>query len=746
MRGGYYLAALFLLLFASVSVAAPVDLFLSIDNGNGFADSASVTLTINGSADAMICAISNDGSTYENTTEVLTFPASMDMAWSLSAGDGEKTVHMKCANATINATWSPDVTDTIVLDTAAPEADTPTPADGGATSDTTPLISIHITDPGADPSEINEGSIELEFDGENVTHSYNPSTGSVTYTPTAALGAGTIEARIWFADNAGNDAQFSWDFTISSGPTLSDFTPEDDLVTDAARPTISVTVGDPGVGINTSRTVFKINGADEADETHYSASSGLLSYSPPSNLADGNYTIQVTVYDTSDMYAIAEWMFTVDRTDPSITLPMPSDLETLSSLSEISVTVEDSGSGLNMSTLEMIVDGVDVMDGADFDSDSGRLSFEYVQGLEAGIHTIEVTVEDNAGNGQSYFWSFTLEAKKPVVSGMSPKDDSVISDLMPEISAILSDSGTSGLDLETIRLYVDSDEVTSDSTFDVSSGKISYTPEEELGEGKHTVRVRVSNNADYETDARWEFNIDSTLPERATSLLVTHEGGVNTLTWKGSTSDDVAGYKIFASTTKFTTTSGIGSVGTVDSDTYEFTHTGGGVRYYYAIVAYDESGNEGEAAFATNCGTYKNGVWNDLECCWDSNCASGNCDVGTNTCAEGDDSEPEDLITAAEASDKIDEAEEALLDAAVAGKDITIAGSLIDQARSAFNVGNYPQAYELSVRALNALAAAPQEGLPEATEEGSGKEPNPCCPSMFVIPLLLVSALLFRRS
>ena len=89
---------------------------VTINNGAANTNTPNATLTLSatdGSGTVSQMQFSNDGSAYSTPEPYVT-----TKTWTLSSGDGTKTVHAKFKDAAGN--WSTAVTDTIVLDATAP--------------------------------------------------------------------------------------------------------------------------------------------------------------------------------------------------------------------------------------------------------------------------------------------------------------------------------------------------------------------------------------------------------------------------------------------------------------------------------------------------------------------------------------------------------------------------------------------------------------------------------------------------
>ncbi len=102
-----------------------------------------------------------------------------------------------------------------------------------------------------------------------------------------------------------------------------------------------------------------------------------------------------------------------------------------------------------------------------------------------------------------------IDTSVPSIANMLPEGGQSLV-LQPEISAVVSNSGPSGIDASSITLYVDGAAVP--HAYNPSTGKIAYTPPVALSYDVHTAVMFVKNNAGKSASASWHFVVmgDST--------------------------------------------------------------------------------------------------------------------------------------------------------------------------------------------------------------------------------------------
>ena len=103
----------------------------------------------------------------------------------------------------------------------------------------------------------------------------------------------------------------------------------------------------------------------------------------------------------------------VDTTPPTISLPSPPADSTAGPDVAISAKLADAGSGIQLLSARILLDGQDVTPAAKITTDG--LVLQPAKALAKGVHRVEVTVSDKAGNrGNRLSWIFGVDAPVPV--------------------------------------------------------------------------------------------------------------------------------------------------------------------------------------------------------------------------------------------------------------------------------------------------------------------------------------------
>ncbi|HYW29648.1 MAG TPA: hypothetical protein VE824_07560 [Gaiellales bacterium] len=235
-------------------------------------------------------------------------------------------------------------------------------------------------------------------------------------------------------------------------------------------------------------------------------------YQPAADLSFGTHTVTWTATDTAGNHRDGFWSFQVVDPSPPVLSDRTPAAGSSSELRRpvLGFTLSDDGSGIDPSTLRVLLDGTDV---AAFGTLSGdRFTYQPAGELAFGRHTVSVAVSDRFGNAMApESWGFDVaDATPPVLNDVRPDDGSSSSDRTPEISVAISDAGT-GVDGTAVVLVLDGTDVTSRASF--AGGRLKYVPSAPMGYGHHSVTARAGDRAgNAATPLTWSFEVRDETP------------------------------------------------------------------------------------------------------------------------------------------------------------------------------------------------------------------------------------------
>ncbi|MDF7652135.1 Ig-like domain-containing protein, partial [Erwiniaceae bacterium L1_54_3] len=426
----------------------------------------------------------------------------------------------------------PDAADNVVLNNNNGTTLVPI-VDGGATNDTTPILS------GTAP----EGSVITVYDGTNVLGTVVvDATGEWSYT-TAALSQGQHSLSTTVTDPAGNvsDPSPTIGFTVDTVPPAA--ATELQLTNDANNPiatggatndTTPTLTGTAEVG-STVTVTDTVNGVVTTLGTATVDGDGRWTFTPTDALPAGGHTLAVTVTDPAGNTSSASSpiSFTVDLTVPAAA----SELQLSNNEGSTPVEVANGGStndttpalsgiaepGSIVTITDTVGTTVTVLGSATVAAD-GSWSFVSPT-LAAGGHSLTTTVTDPAGNvsDPSTPYTFTVDLTPPAQAGdvSLATDDGVAitGGFTNDSTPVLSGTAEVG-SVVTVR---DGSTVLGSFVVD-GSGEWSYTTPT-LSESSHSLTATVTDAAGNSSDPSTPivFTVDTTPPAAATGLVISND-------------------------------------------------------------------------------------------------------------------------------------------------------------------------------------------------------------------------------
>lgn len=314
----------------------------------------------------------------------------------------------------------------------------------------------------------------------SVTYSVNGGapvdiTGEASFAiDTTTLTDGTHAIAVTATDKAGNSVTETLALVVDNTlPSVSITAPADgDHLKDA------VIVNVTGNDANLDRTELYISG--ELVQTW--TTGGTQTYGwDTSAYTDGSYTITLAVYDKAGNLATTEITVTVDNTAPIAEIREPTGAAYLKGTYEIAVYGHDT----NLDLMELYIDG----DLVEIWTVGATQTYTWdTTTLTDGDHTIKLVVYDKAGNTVEKAVTVTVDNTLPTVSITAPADGAELA------GAVTIEFSASDTNLDKVLLYID------DAVFDVT-GTTSYDWDTTaVGDGSHTIRIVVTDEAGNSTE------------------------------------------------------------------------------------------------------------------------------------------------------------------------------------------------------------------------------------------------------
>ncbi|EAY9727404.1 Ig-like domain repeat protein [Salmonella enterica subsp. enterica serovar Choleraesuis str. CFSAN000515] len=339
---------------------------------------------------------------------------------------------------------------------------------------------------------------------------------------------GTYTLRVEATDEAGNIANKDLVFNIDTNiqvPTIALDSGQDtgantaDNITNISRPTFTIGNVDPDV----IKVVVTIDGHDY-NATKVGAG---WQFTPGNAIPDGSYNITVTVEDKAGNTATSKPLpVVIDTTAEieSVTLVTDSgdsDVDNITKVDkpQFSIVTADDITHVRVK-IDNAANWIELTKGGD-----GRWIFNVGSALPDGQHTLLVDVTDIAGNVAQETLQFTIDTtlREPTIV-LDPTHDTGddTNDNLTRINKPVFIIGNVDNDVSHIVVHIDGRDYTIENT----GGNLTFTPDQPLSDGQHTISVTVTDIAgNTKTSAELRIEIDTQV--QIDSVTLTTDSGVN---------------------------------------------------------------------------------------------------------------------------------------------------------------------------------------------------------------------------
>ncbi|EKI5503618.1 non-fimbrial adhesin SiiE [Salmonella enterica subsp. enterica] len=339
---------------------------------------------------------------------------------------------------------------------------------------------------------------------------------------------GTYTLHVEATDEAGNIANKDLVFNIDTNiqvPTIALDAGQDtgantaDNITNISRPTFTIGNVDPDV----IKVVVTIDGHDY-NATKVGAG---WQFTPGNAIPDGSYNITVTVEDKAGNTATSKPLpVVIDTTAEieSVTLVTDSgdsDVDNITKVDkpQFSIVTADDITHVRVK-IDNAANWIELTKGGD-----GRWIFNVGSALPDGQHTLLVDVTDIAGNVAQETLQFTIDTtlREPTIV-LDPTHDTGddTNDNLTRINKPVFIIGNVDNDVSHIVVHIDGRDYTIENT----GGNLTFTPDQPLSDGQHTISVTVTDIAgNTKTSAELRIEIDTQV--QIDSVTLTTDSGVN---------------------------------------------------------------------------------------------------------------------------------------------------------------------------------------------------------------------------
>jgi hypothetical protein len=396
-------------------------------------------------------------------------------------------------------------------DNVPPQVTIVTPANGSYINTATPQIDITYSKaPGFNDdrhSECDETTLRITIDGVDRTNLFTVRNDDATATIPARLalapGLHTIVATLY--NLARNQGTATSQFAVDVAPPLIQIVqPALSAYLNSPTPTISIQYSDND-GINLSTLKVLVNGADLTSLFQKTQTGATATLPPSSSLPQGANKIVAQIQDLAGNQANASTSFNIDTTPPVISFSQPTANSYLGASSMQVVVQYSDDQAIDTTKLSVTLDGSPLAI-----TTSPTSATTVASGLGNGAHMLLASIKDLAGNVGSAQINFNVDTTVPTIHVSQPAPNAILNTHVPQVSINYSD--VSGLNLTTLKVYVNGADATSLFTATSATATGQLTTAFTFPDGQNTITASIGNMAGTVGTASSTFLVDTTPP------------------------------------------------------------------------------------------------------------------------------------------------------------------------------------------------------------------------------------------
>jgi len=251
--------------------------------------------------------------------------------------------------------------------------------------------------------------------------------------------------------------------------------------------------------------------------------------SPPAGL----YTIKVNgtnIPEPSQPFALVISCAMEDEIPPSASGEFPANNSyTTNSTTAVAVNITDSGLGVNISSINMTINGSLVAFTNTTITNGYRIQNITSVPYSDGIINVSINVTDNASNSMTYNWSFTIDAAPPSTSDEFPANNSYTTNSTTTVAVNITDSGL-GVNISSINMTINDSLVAFTNTTITNGYRIQNITSVPYSDGIINVSINVIDKASNSMTYHWSFTIDATPPSSSDEFPANNSYTTNSTT------------------------------------------------------------------------------------------------------------------------------------------------------------------------------------------------------------------------
>jgi hypothetical protein len=293
--------------------------------------------------------------------------------------------------------------------------------------------------------------------------SFTAGQGTATIPASSPLVQGTYHLRAVVADKAGNSTPAQSSFAVdTTPPTYSIVSPAANAFLNSATPAFSVNYQDDSSGVDTSKFVLLVDGVDRTNRLTLTPTGASGSLQSSDALTEGTHQISATVVDRAGNAApVVPQSFLVDTIAPLMSITAPTAPAFINNnRPPIAITYSDGGSGIDVTTFQLSIDGVDHT--PEFTVSLTGASGTPLTALLDGPHSITATIKDLAGNPATTNSFFTVDTTPLTLTLAQPVDATFTNANSIAVSGSVTGLAPITLTIEGVQVPVAGNSFTSD--------------------------------------------------------------------------------------------------------------------------------------------------------------------------------------------------------------------------------------------------------------------------------------------